>query len=97
MVTRTENPKEEQPTPESDVFVQQDRCLGDPPTCCQPEPLDRTDRDDRLARLEAYIEWSMPLRCPRCGSDFVMLTLLAHSEWECWEPSCYAVWTEDGP
>lgn len=32
-------------------------------------------------------------RCPNCGSDFVMPTLLAIGEWECWEPSCYAVWT----
>lgn len=24
--------------------------------------------DDRLARLEDYLEWSMPLRCPRCSS-----------------------------
>lgn len=35
------------------------------------------------------------MRCPNCGSDLVMLTLLAPRELECWEPDCFAVWTVD--
>jgi hypothetical protein len=34
-------------------------------------------------------------RCPSCGSDFVMMTLLARGEWQCWEDSCCAIWIQE--
>lgn len=47
-------------------------CVGDPPACCQPEPLTDAEWRDRTERVEAAILESLanqPTRCGQCGSE----------------------------
>lgn len=52
------------------------------------EAIPATTFDEALGIDESDVD-----RCPACRSRAVMPTLLARGEWECWEPSCFAVWT----
>lgn len=73
------------------------RCVGDPPTCCQPDPLTPAQlraREERIASAIGAKRDRTPSRCPRCGSeeicpmfdDDMLLSLCT----DCGRPFCEA-------
>lgn len=48
--------------------------------------------DDQITALIDRIKDDMPKVCPCCGSAEITPTFIEHDQWECSNPSCFAVW-----
>lgn len=76
-------------------MVATDRCVGEPPTCCHPEPL--TDeqwraRGDQVKAAHAAAMARQPKACPNCGSDDIVPSFVGDT-WAC--NDCPNVFEED--
>jgi hypothetical protein len=70
-----------------------DRCIGDPPICCQPSPLPDEEWAARTARLASARKRAyerQPRACPNCGSDEIAPVF--DPDGTLWTCECGNVW-----